>query len=231
MPRTWGDGNKYPEATDALEEKRAAIGRIFFNDVFNALGQPELVGKKMTAYEISQRVGEKLERLSPSMERITTEICNPLIMRVFGMLFRMGKFEQPPESMFVPTAGGRGAALAMPKISYTSRLALALKALQNKAIIDGFSFVTEFAVNNQRPDVWDNISVDGSVRQALLNSGFPSQHIKPYKDMMTIRQQRAQQAAQQNALMAAEQASKVVGNLAKVPAAFGEEGSTASAAA
>jgi hypothetical protein len=108
----------------------------------------------------------------------------------------------------------------MPEISYTSRLALALRAMQNRAAMDTFDLLTNIATNMQRPEVLDNFDLDHSVRRWAINQGTSPRDIRPFKDVIKLREARAKQQQQQQALAAAEQASKAAKNLGSAPQAL-----------
>lgn len=213
-PEEWMTQADIGGTEHAVLGKQNAVNRMFYADVFTMLAQ--LKGK-MTAYEIAQRVGEKLEQLSPMFGRIITEKTTPDLKRIFGILYRAGKFPKPPRSMFVPDATGRKLRLVMPEVTYTSRLALALKSLQNKATMDTLQFVTEFAKNNNRPDILDNWDIDAAMRSFAINQGMSARYERPMRQVVALRAARAKQQAQERAMAMAEQAATAAGKLGKAP--------------
>lgn len=219
-PEEWMTKADIGGTEHSVEQKQKAISRMFYADVFKMLQQIE---RKMTAYEIAQRIGEKLEQLSPMFGRIITEKTSPDLKRIFGICFRAGKFPPPPRSMYVPDATGRKLRLVMPEVTYTSRLALALKSLQNRATMDTLQFVSEFSLNTQRPELLDNWDLDAALRTFAINQGMSARFERPMRQVIALRAARAQQMQQQQAAMMAEQMSKTAKNLGGAPQALQEQ--------
>lgn len=214
MPREWMTQADIQGTETSVTQKQAAVHRMFYTDVFTMLQQ---IDRKMTAYEISQRIGEKLEQLSPMFGRLITEKTSVDLKRVFGILFRAGRFPKPPRSMYVPDASGKKLKLAMPEVSYSSRLALALKALQNKAMMDTLQFVIEAAKGMGKPELLDNWDLDAAFRAFAINQGMSARYERPMRQVIQLRSARAKQAAQDRAMAMAEQASKAAKNLGSAP--------------
>ena len=214
LPREWMTQADIRSTEESAEKKRAAIHSMFYTDVFTAL--QSLPPRQHTAYEIAQRLGEKLEQLSPMFMRLISEKTGPDLKRVFGILFRANKFPPPPRSMYVQ-GEDKKMRLAMPEVTYTSRLALALKALQNKATTDELQFISEFAANTGRAEVFDNFDIDGAARSHWINAGAAAQFVRPMKNVIQLRSARAKQAQQERTMAMAEQAATAAGKLGKAP--------------
>lgn len=213
VPKEWMTQGDDKSSQDNMQRKMDAINRAFYVNMFTMLEQ--LADKKMTAYEIAQRLGEKLEQFTPVFDRRVTEFLNPLLNRVFGLLYRQGKFGKPPASLMVPVDGGRGRALAMPVVAITSRISLALKALQNQAIVNTLSVIQPMAA--QDPSVLDNLDTDKLVRSLARNYGMSPEMIRPTKDVKSIRDARQQAAAAQQAADLAQKIGGTVADLGKAP--------------
>lgn len=95
-------------------QQRIKVG--MFNDLFLMLEQAP--NAKMTAYEVAQKVQEKLQVLGPVIENIITESLKPKLKRVFAIMDRKGLIPPKPESL-------KGVAL---DIEFISMLSLAQKA-------------------------------------------------------------------------------------------------------
>lgn len=95
-------------------EQRIKVG--LFNDLFLLLEQAP--DAKMTAYEVAQKVQEKLQVLGPVIENLISESLKPKLKRIFGIMQRKGMLPPVPDSM-------KGVPL---DIEFISMLALAQKA-------------------------------------------------------------------------------------------------------
>lgn len=96
-------------------QQRIKVG--LFNDLFLMLEQQPR-DSKMTAYEVAQKVQEKLQVLGPVIENIITESLKPKLKRIFGIMQRKGMLPPPPDSL-------KGIAL---DVEFISMLSLAQKA-------------------------------------------------------------------------------------------------------
>lgn len=202
VPQEWMTVADDRSAEANVQRKTDAINRAYYVNMFTMMEQ--LADKKMTAYEIAQRVGEKLEQFTPVFDRRVTEFLNPLLKRIFGILYRQGKFGQAPEALLVPV-GDNKVSLALPEVAITSRISLALKALQNQGIMNALSAVLPLAAN--QPDILDNFDTDAIARDLTRNYGAPPEMLRPMKQILALRNARAQQAqAQQGMQMVATMA-------------------------
>lgn len=101
--------------TELIATIQARIKTGFFNDLFLMLEQNP--NQKMTAYEVAQKVQEKLQVLGPVIENLIGNLRQKL-KRIFAIMHRRGMFPPMPDSM-------KGIAL---DIDFISMLALAQKA-------------------------------------------------------------------------------------------------------
>ena len=205
VPREWATVGDYKLGMELIQNKKQMINDAFYVDMFKMLASDPLKDKRMTAYEISQRLAEKLEQFTPVFDRRVTEFINPLLRRVFGILYRAGKLGNPPDSLFVEV-GPNKRALALPEITITSRISLALKALQNRGTEQTLQFIQQIVA--QKPEVIDNFDLDKVVRDYSRNAGMSAELLRDIRSMMVLRQNRAALQQQQQALQAAEQLGK-----------------------
>lgn len=207
-PKEWATAGRYDIGKDRAEIKRKAINEAYHVDLFQMFSQTD---KQMTAREVSERAGEKMIQFSPTFARMTTELFNPLLQRVWSILIRAGRFpEIPREAVLV---GPQGPALPEPEVSYSSRIALAVKSHENQSMyqtLDGLMPVAQF-----RPEIFDNFDWDEISRDMARNNGAPSRWVMDEDEVAKIRNARAQQAAQaqqmQQMQMGADAAAKVGG--------------------
>jgi len=204
-PAEWATIGDYRMGMELIANKKEMINEAFFVNMFKMLGSDPLIDKKMTAYEISQRLAEKLEQFTPVFDRRVTEFLNPLLRRVFGILYRQGKFGQAPDSLLVQS-GVNTRGLVLPEITITSRISLALKALQNRGTEQLFQFMQP--VMQLKPEIADNINFDKTIRSYASNSGMDAELLRSDREVQQLRQQRMKLQQQQQALQAAEQLGK-----------------------
>jgi hypothetical protein len=176
----------------ALEQYKAAIKdqikRMFFNDLFMMLAQTD---KPMTAREVSERNAEKMLMLGPVLDRLRSELFQPLIQRVFGIMWRAGKIPAPPREMLETNAGF--------SIEFISILALA----QKQAGLAGINSTVAFAggAAQMNPEILDKINFDEAMDEVAEMNGVPPNLLRSDEDVAKLRQQRAEQMAQQQQMM------------------------------
>lgn len=204
-----------------LEAKQAAIERAFYVDLFKLFSRRVQERGPLTATEASLVAGEKLTQFSPVYGRIMSEMVDPVVRRVFGVLLRNGRLGKPPQSM-VEGATGR---VVMPAITYRNRIALAMKAKENGALIQFFELMLPVLQTfpQMAGTVWNALEGKTAVRDLLRNSGTPERWIASLKTIEDRERAQAEAAAQRAALENAELATKTAGNLGKAPPAMLEQ--------
>lgn len=210
LPKEWMTQGKYDVGLQRVQERQKAINDAFHVDLFQMFAQ---IQKQMTAREVSERAQEKLIQFSPTFSRLTSELFNPLLERVFGILLRAGRFgssDEIPPSMIRDLGNGTGY-LPTPQVQYSSRIALALRALPALGYQRSLERLAEVA--QLAPGTLDVYDFDKAEREVSIGDGMPPEFLRTEKDVEAMRQQRAQQEAQaaqqQQAAMAADAASKV----------------------
>jgi hypothetical protein len=203
-PKEWATQGRYDIGVARAEWKRNAINEAFHVDLFKMFSMLE---KQMTAREVVERSSEKLIQFSPTFARMTTELFNPLLRRVFAILARQGKFPPPPQQLamvgFIPE----------PEIAYNSRIALAIKQLENSAAMR--TFEQQVGLMQMRPDMLDNYDLDEITRDMARNEGLPARWLMEEE---MVAQQRAARAQAQQQAMEAEQMERTAAALGKAGA-------------
>jgi hypothetical protein len=169
-----------------------ALQRIrvsYHADLFRML---EMYGEgKMTAYEVRERVAEKMQLIGPAYERTEEELLDPAMDAILHILLEDFMLPPVPEELM-------GAEL---KVEYTSIVAQALKAAGTGAIRELLQLVGNlFAVD---PDVIDNIDLDQVVRDYAQMLGISPKLLREPEVVKAIRDAKAQQAQQQQAMQQA----------------------------
>lgn len=191
-PIEWQAGNPtgYQIAMNRLELKKQAIKEIFYVPLFSAVSEES---KQMTAREVMERVSEKLSLFHPIFARMTSEMLNPLLQRVFFILFKKQKFPPAPESVLTEDGSG----LAMADIQYSSRVALAIKAQQ----MSGFQSILDMTASVAKfdPKVLNIINFEQAIRDAAYILGMSTAWINKKEVIaeMNAKQEQAALEAQQ----------------------------------
>lgn len=179
-------------------EKRIQVG--LFNDLFLMLEQK--VEERMTAYEVAQKLQEKLQVLGPVIEGLLTESLKPKLKRIFNILKRKGMIDPPPDSL-------KGVPL---DIEFVSMLALAQKGAATGGIERLMQLVGSMAA--VYPTAIDNINPDALVREYNDLLGNPQKILNGPDDVQAIRQQKMQQAQAQQQLAGVSQMAEAAGKAA-----------------
>lgn len=207
-PTVWATEGEYNVGLDRVEQKRQSVREAFHVDLFRMFAEGKL-DKTMTAREVAERAGEKLGQISPTFATFTAEFLSPLLRRVFKLHLRAGKFPPVPRELMMQDESG--VYIPEPEVTYSSRIALAIKALENTS----FMRVSEMWLPymEMRPELADNIAFDQAYRDSNRNAGTPERWLTDEKQMGEIRESRAKQQAemekQQQLALMAESAGKV----------------------
>lgn len=207
IAKEWLTGGRYDIGLDRVKERQEAVKRAYHVDLFQMFaGIP--VTKEMTKAEVVERRRERLTLFHPTFARKTSEVLTPLLRRVFALLLRSGRYPRIPEELIRMTGPGR-AEILDPEVTYTSRIALELKAIQSSGLQQTLG---EFApVASFKPEVFDAVDFDRAFRDSLRNRGVPEDWITKPDVVERIREARAQAeqeaAAKQEAAAAVETAA------------------------
>lgn len=170
------------------------IQRVFYWD------QLQLdTSRAPTATEIEKRWELMRRILGPTLGRLEVEMLNPLINRVFGIMFRAGAFSPPP-----PDLGDEDI-----DVEYEGPLARSQRTLRVTGFEQTMQALAPLA--SVKPELFDNFDVDAITRDLGEISGLPSSYFLAKQQVAATRKARAEAQAQQQALMAAEQLGKAVG--------------------
>jgi hypothetical protein len=186
-------------AQEEIKLAQSAIRKILMADQL----QPQ-DGPAMTATEVHVRQQLIRQLLGPVFGRFQSEYLQPMIERVFGILFRAGVFPAPPQTL-------RGKEY---KVKYISPLARAQK-MEDVSSIERM-LGTIGAVAQMKPEVLDLLDGDEIVRVMAEALGVPTEIIKKKDAVEAEREERAeaQQQAQQQAMMA-EMATRAAPQIAQ----------------
>ena len=199
IPRTWGTEGEYNIGLERVEKKEELIRKAYLVDLFQMLQQID--GGKMTAYEVAQRVAEKIPNFSPTFKRLVPELLRPMLLRCFAIAFRAGEFAfnedkeekgpQYPASVLADNGDGT-ASLKIPRVALTSKLALSIKGDENNALLNLVQIWLP-AAEILGAEVFDNLDKDEAFRGNMDNFGIPARWKVPADKRDETRQARAQQ--------------------------------------
>ncbi len=199
--RTWDIRPDINHHLIQLEDKRFQIRDIF---KYHQLELPprEQVGA-MTAYEVARRSEQIYRALGPTMTQLQSDVLNPLLQRVFGIMLRKNALPEIPEVLIQA-----GASL---EINYIGPMALAQRATEVEAmdrfLLDSINLAEMF------PKALDVIDIDGMQRHKAELLGVPAVALRGQDDVDAIREERVALAEEQRDLDTAVQESQVASNL------------------
>lgn len=176
---------------EALKDQ---IQRHFHNDLFLMISE---AGKSMTATEVAERNGEKLLMLGPVLDRLRSELFQPLIERVYGIMDRAGLVAFPPEEL----------ASQPVKVEFISILAQAQKQA-GLAAVDQLVARTGQLAQLTGPDVLDKLNADALVDTYADLLGTPPNLVLAEDELAEKREARRQQQQQMQAMAMARQGAE-----------------------
>lgn len=190
----------------ALESKSQQvmqrIDEAFYKNLFLMVAE---IGDQpnITATQINTMREEKLMMLGPVLERLNNELLDPLIDRVFNVMFKRGMFPPPPEEL----AGQKL------RIEYISVLAQAQKALGIGNIERFVGFVGNVA--GMKPEALDRIDIDEVIEEYAEGVAIPPQLVTSREQAMQERQARAEQQQRAEQMQAINLNSDTARNLSQ----------------
>jgi hypothetical protein len=175
------------------QESEDRVARAFYEDLFLMIANSDR--RQITAREIAEKQEEKLLMLGPVLERLHTELLDPLIDRTFNMLQNAGVLPQPP-----PELQDREL-----RVEYVSVLAQA----QRMVAVSGLERTVGFAANLAQmwPEARHKIDPMQAIDEFSAAMGVNPRVVRPDDEAgeQVAAEQQAQaqqQASQQGASMA-----------------------------
>lgn len=225
VPREWMDKGEYQIGLERIQSKNELIKRLYLVDLWQMLAQIE---RDMTAYEVAQRLAEKITGITPAFHRMQTEFFNPMFRRIFGLLYRQGKFAseefpQPPPEMLKPDPkdpqNPAKAELVIPEVVLTGKLAMAIRAAETNSFLQWVQMMMPVA-EVMGPQVMDPVDFEKASAGVALNLNVPTGWMRSEADMRKLIKGREEAARAQAEMQAAEVGSKAAANLGKAPPAI-----------
>lgn len=180
-----------------MENRRAnSIEQAFFSELLQLFKDP-----RMTATQVIELSRNTTRLLAPTMGRLRIEYLEPMLDRVFGIDLRSGKFPPVPEVL-----AGQNV-----KVDYVSPVSLSAKAEEARTISEVIGQAIE--VSAVDPSVLDNFDLDAAFREISEAKSLPSSILRDPRAVQAIREQRAQQQAQQEQFARMNEAGKTAARL------------------
>ena len=187
-PREWATQGRYDVGMDRLRQKQDSIRRAFFVPMLELWNERK---QQMTASEIYARENERVMLFSPSFTLFACDF-QPLMERIFALLFRMGKFPQPPASAMRPDRQGEPS-IDEPHVIYQGRIAMVMRRLQSEGIERTLQRLQTCAA--LEPTLSDHIDMDATFRLAARLDGVPEKALRPWNQVRRMRRRREEEAA------------------------------------
>ena len=169
-------------AQDNLEVAQR-VREAFYEDLFLMLATR--TGPEMTAKEIAERHEEKLLALGPVLERLNSELLDPLIDRTFATMLR-----HPAQLLPPPPPELQGQRI---NVQYISVLAQSQQMVATSSMERFAGFVGQLAAASQDPSVLDKWDIDQTVDEYGTGIGVPPTIIRSDDKVAEIRAARQQQ--------------------------------------
>lgn len=169
-----------------IQEVQERIQRGFFADLFAMMINSDR--RQMTATEATIKHEEKLVLLGPVLQRLNTELLDPLLEDVFEFALEAELLPEPPEAL-------HGTEL---QVEYISLLAQAQQAVAATSIERALGFAGNLVAVS--PEVMDNIDVDYAIREYSEILGNSPELLKDTEAVAQARQAREEEAQAQQAM-------------------------------
>ena len=176
-------------------EDEMRIKRAFYEDLFLMISQSDR--RQVTAREIAEKQEEKLLMLGPVLERLHSELLDPIIDRTFAILQQAGVLPPAPEEIMNKEL----------KVEYVSVLAQAQRMVAVSGIESTVAFVGQMAAI--WPEARHKIDPMQTVDDYAGSRGVSPGVIRTDDEAQQLADAEAQQLAAQQAGATAEQAADV----------------------
>lgn len=171
-----------------IQDIRQRLNSAFYVDVFLML--TSMQDPRMTATEVAERHEEKLLMLGPVLERLHSEMLNPLIEATFARIMEVGIAPPIPNEL-------SGIEI---QVEFVSMLAQAQRAI---SVNSTDRFVANLgSIAAIKPEILDRFNPDGWVEHYSDVLGVDASLVIPMETAMLVREQRAQQMQAQQQIAA-----------------------------
>jgi len=187
-------GSNVQFTAEYIDMSKREIEDHFFVPLFRSLSD---VTKHMTVPEVQRRINESMGLLGPAIGRITKEGITPKIMRLFKMMYRNGKFPNPPDVLLGQEMD----------IAFLSPLARAQKESEMIPIESFLGIVSQ--ISQVKPESLDKIDEDKTIDIIAQIKGINPDILRDPKQIKMIRENRQKAMEMQQQMMAMQQGSQI----------------------
>lgn len=180
-----------PDAANyMISEIEARIKAGFYNDMFQ---MPQI--DRMTATEVIQRQQDMRQLFSPTLNRLYSELLNPIVFEGFSYALRQNMISPPPEQL-------RGREV---DINYVSPLARAQRASEVGSYQEWFGTISPMAEVD--PTIMDNVHPDRTAARIAQAVSLPESMRRTDEELQELRRLRTERADQENQVAQSVQAA------------------------
>lgn len=184
---------------EMIQDVKKDIEEGFFVPLFRAFAD---ITKQMTIPEVQRRIAENMVLLGPVVGRFTQEVFDPIITRVFNILWRNGFLPPPPAIIQEEELD----------VIYVSQLALAQRQQEVNSIE---TFLNDVGAMSQFiPSVLDKIDGDKAVDIIAEVKSVNPEIVRSSEIVEKIRIKRAEQEAQSLQLAQLQQGAGIAKDVA-----------------
>ena len=185
-------GANFQVTTFKEAELKTAIRQAYYSDQLQLQQGPQMTATEVQVrYELMQRL------LGPTLGRFQSEFLNPLIERVFGIMFRADAFVQEPNLL-------QGQSI---DIEYVGPLARSQRMEEAVAVERLYQLAMQLAQAD--PSIMDILDHDEAIRARAELLGVPKSVLRGRAEVDELRQARMQQQAMQQEMMMQQQQAEI----------------------
>lgn len=168
------------------ESIRKRIDRAYWLPILEAFTDP-----KMTATQVLKLDEQTLRFIGPILGRMHSEDLGPMVERVFPIMLRGGQFLPPPPAL-------EGESI---EVEFVSPIAKAQRLEEARGLAETVELMAP--IITAKPETLDNLDPDKAFRGVADLRGVPSAWLRSADAVAQIRDARAQQAQQSQAMQTA----------------------------
>lgn len=186
-------GARSDRANAIIGDIEARIRQGFYNDMFE---MPQI--DRMTATEVIQRQQDMRQLFAPTLNRLYSELLDPIIFEAFSFANEIGLLPPPPDEI---------AGLGL-RVHYTSPLARAQRASEMGSFLEWMSAIAPLA--DADPTVLDNVHPDRTAKRLAVAVSLPEDMTRSSDELNELRSRRVAEQEQEQQLAQASTAASAV---------------------